>query len=104
MKLLFVCTENLQRSPTAALLFKKTKHLVKSAGISLTAEKRLTKQAIIWADIIFVMEDMHKKYILDNFPEAKDKEIKVLNIPDIYMKNNPELIKILKEKLKEFLK
>ena len=103
MKLLFVCTENLQRSPTAELLFKNSKHKAKSVGISPYATIQITKQAVDWAEVIICMEPVHKEFILKQFP-SKNKEIVVLDIPDIYYRNNPELIRLLKEKLKDFLK
>jgi predicted protein tyrosine phosphatase len=49
------------------------------------------------------MEDYHKDAILTLKPEAKDKVI-VLNIPDIYLRNDPELVRILRGKLTEYLK
>ncbi|MBD3253382.1 phosphotyrosine protein phosphatase [Candidatus Pacearchaeota archaeon] len=104
MKLLFVCTENLNRSPTAAELFKKNKkHKAKSAGISITAENNVSNELIKWADKIFVMEKVHKKFITDKVPDAENK-IEVLWVPDVYPKNDPKLIEILKKKLKNYLK
>ncbi len=103
-KLLFICTANWQRSPTAEALFKNSRNYeAKSAGTSPIAERPITSQAIKWADIIFCMEDLHKNYILENFPEAKNKKIIILNLPNIYLKNDPELVIILKEKLKKYL-
>ena len=49
------------------------------------------------------MEKNHKDYIESNFQKLMKKEIIILNIPDVYYRNDPELIKILKEKLKEYL-
>jgi L-threonylcarbamoyladenylate synthase len=97
---LFVCTANLCRSPMAEIHLKSlTRDLkkinIRSAGISamtgteiyetarevlkenkLTTEhtsRLLTKPSIEWADLIFVMEDMHKKYITFLSPENKNK-------------------------------
>ena len=104
IKLLFVCTENLQRSPTAEELFKNSeKYEAKSVGTSFSAIKRINESAVKWADKIFVMEKNHKDYIESNFQKLMKKEIIILNIPDVYYRNDPELIKILKEKLKEYL-
>ena len=105
MNLLFVCTAAQKRSPTAAFLFSQSReHKAKFAGINPLSEIPLTAQAIIWSDLIFVMEEIHRNFMLESFSsELKNKEIHVLNIPDIYEKNNPELIKILKNKLKNFL-
>lgn len=103
-KLLFVCLLNLQRSPTAESLFKNhEKCKAKSCGIGVFAEKQISKQAVEWADIIFCMEDLHKDFILENFPESQNKKIIILSIPDIYYRDDSELIKILRAKLKIYL-
>jgi protein-tyrosine phosphatase len=103
-RILFVCTANIDRSPTAEELLKRVGGFeVKSAGVWFNARRRLTTDLIDWADIIFAMEDHHKEAILILKPEAEGKVI-VLNIPDIYPKNDPELIEILKVKLSEYLK
>ena len=103
-KFLFVCTLNLQRSPTAESLFENhEKFEAKSAGTDTFAVKPISKQVIEWANIIFCMENIHKNFIIENFPEAKNKEIINLNIPDIYYRGDSKLIKVLKDKLKEYL-
>lgn len=101
MKLLFVCTGNLDRSPTAEELFKD-KHKTKSCGVSLGSPVRLSKELIDWADKIFCMQELHKEIVLEIQPKAKDKVI-VLNIEDSYFKNDPELIKLLKEKVGKYI-
>lgn len=104
LKVLFVCTANLQRSPTAVdvfyeLLEEKGKTAeVRSAGVDYFSETRVTKKLIEWADKIYVMEEEHKRFIILIAPES-EKKIKILSIPDIYYRNDPELVKILKEKL-----
>ncbi|MBS3081222.1 phosphotyrosine protein phosphatase [Candidatus Pacearchaeota archaeon] len=105
--ILFVCTYNLQRSPTAEDIinnspYHNTKYNAKSAGISSIAKVKITKQSIEWSDMIFVMEHIHKEFLLKNFPGAK-KKIIVLDIPDMYLRNDPYLINLLKEKLKRYL-
>mgnify|MGYP001579179846 CR=1 FL=1 len=102
MKVLFVCFANLQRSPTAERLFRSKNIETKSAGIDPLAPVILTQKAIDRADKIFVMEQLQKDFILDNF--KVNKEIIVLDIPDIYYRDDPELIKILKEKVSKYLK
>jgi len=103
-KALFVCTGNMDRSPTAEWLLKGKKGFeAKSAGTWIHAEKRISKDLVDWADIIFAMEEKHKEAILAISPEAKDKVI-VLNVPDIYGRNDPELVRILEEKLSRHLK
>ena len=98
-KVLFVCTANIDRSPTAEdLLGQLNGFEVQSAGTWLHARRRITEELINWADIVFVMERYHKEYLLDLSPVAKNK-IVVLGIPDIYPRDDPELIRILKGKL-----
>jgi predicted protein tyrosine phosphatase len=102
--LLFVCTANQERSPTAERLFLHSdKYEAKSAGIAEYAETRISRQAIEWADQVFVMEDVHKRYIEENFPGYDCNKIKVLDILDDYYENEPELIEILKLRLKSYL-
>lgn len=96
MKVLFVCNYNKNRSKTAEYLFKN-KFETKSAG--LYNEKPVTKKQISWADLIVVMEDLHRTEIAKRFPkEYIQKQIISFNIPDIYQFNQPELINILKSK------
>ena len=102
-KILFVCTGNIDRSPTAEALFSKSPiHEARSAGTWRHAYRRVSRELVEWADVIFVMEDHHKESIVDSFPEAKDKII-VLDIPDIYPRHHPELVALLKEKLSKYL-
>ena len=100
LKLLFVCSFGQQRSPTAEKIYKK-EYNTKSAGI-YSQEHPVTRELLNWADQILVMEKEHQIDIIKNFPEY-DHKITVLNIPDMYNYNNPELIKLLKEKVKETL-
>lgn len=105
--LLFVCAGGLDRSPTAVDLFKNSKkYEAKSIGIQPLISAPITRQALEWADYIFVMEHEHKVFILENFPLIiKDKpEIIVLNVPNEYTRNNPELERILRIKLNRWLK
>jgi len=103
-RVLFVCTGNMDRSPTAeSLLSGKASFEVRSAGTWIYARKRVSRSLIEWADLIFVMEGYHKDVILSICSEAERKVI-VLDIPDIYRRNDPELVEILKKKLGEHLK
>jgi predicted protein tyrosine phosphatase len=103
MKLLFVCTANQQRSPTAEEIFKDA-YETKSVGVSSAARVVLTKAALCWADIVFVMEEWQRKAIAESFPkEYLKKRIIVLDIPDIFNYMDPKLIKLLKDKVPKYL-
>ena len=103
--LLFICSKNQWRSPTAELLFKNNlRHSAKSAGTSDKARIKVNQKMIAWADIIFVMERKHRKILEYNFSETlADKPINVLDIEDNYQFNDPELIDILKTSLQDYL-
>jgi predicted protein tyrosine phosphatase len=104
VKILFVCTGNVDRSPTAEKMFINIEGVeAKSAGTSLLAATRLSKELIEWADKVFVMENRHQKAVLKLDTDAREK-IEVLDIPDIYYYNQPELKEQLKKKLKRFFK
>ena len=58
----------------------------------------ITQHLIDWADIIIVMESHHADYIQSNF-KVDQKKVKVLNIPDIYLRDDPQLIRELKKQV-----
>jgi protein-tyrosine phosphatase len=98
MNILFVCSRNKWRSPTAESIYKNTQGLnARSAGTEPSAKIKLTAKMITWADIIFVMEKKHKDRIMEKFEnESEKKEIIVLDIPDEYKFMDPELIEEIK--------
>ena len=62
--ILFVCTGNVDRSPTAEGLFKNVGGLeVKSAGTSIAATVPLTRELIEWADEIRFKVRGNMKYL-----------------------------------------
>ncbi len=104
-QLLFVCSRNRWRSPTAAAMFKHSdRYVARSAGVSDKARIRLTSNLINWADKIFVMEKRHAAIIQQNFPYLRsDRSIITLHISDDYQYMDPELIEILESRLGEYL-
>lgn len=98
-RVLFVCSGNVDRSPTAEALLRHKEGLeVKSAGTWKDAKTLVSKELIDWADMIFVMEDHHKEALREIDPES-EKKIIVLGVGDNYLRNDPELVGVLKEKL-----
>lgn len=100
MKVLFVCTANKLRSPTAETLFATMDGIeALSAGTDQNSTRPLTKELVSWADVIVVMETHHRERIRKKFKERPDdNRIITLNIPDEYERDDPELIALLKEK------
>ena len=101
IKVLFVCSKNQWRSPTAEAVFRKDPGLsVRSAGTSRSAKRTLSVMDIRWADMIIVMEDKHRARLRAQFrDELRYKTVHVLDIPDLYRFMNPELIEILEAKV-----
>lgn len=101
-RILFVCSGNIHRSPTAANMFKDRKGFeVRSAGTSVGTPNPVSAELVDWADKIFVMEEEHREFIVQQFPEAASK-ITVLDIEDNYYREDPRLKAILKERLEPY--
>jgi predicted protein tyrosine phosphatase len=100
-KLLFICSQNIQRSLTAERMYDGfAGYEVKSAGTEQSAKTPLTKEHIKWADMIFVMETEHLEKLRDRFgEELTEKKVVCLHIPDIYRYMEPALIDELKAAL-----
>ncbi|WP_353569958.1 low molecular weight protein tyrosine phosphatase family protein [Candidatus Albibeggiatoa sp. nov. BB20] len=100
-RILFVCSQNRLRSPTAETIFSEYPNLeVLSAGTNHDAETPLSGDLIDWADVIVAMEKTHKNKISKKFKvQLAHKRMVVLDIPDNYEYMQPELVKILKVKL-----
>ena len=107
MNLLFVCTSHFNRSPTAEIMFKKSgKYKAKSAGLGFLCDVKIDEKLVEWADIIFVMdeeEEHQKTFLLEKFKNVPGiaKKVRVLGIPDEYIRNSPELIEKISERLRE---
>jgi predicted protein tyrosine phosphatase len=101
--LLFICSKNQWRSPTAELLFKgHPQHDARSAGTSDKARIRLNQKLVDWADVVFVMEYKHRDIVKQQFT-LNGRLLVVLNIEDDYLFNDPELVEILKVALSDWL-
>ncbi|UKO98099.1 low molecular weight protein tyrosine phosphatase family protein [Nostoc sp. UHCC 0870] len=105
-KLLFICSQNRLRSPTAEVVFADYEGIeTDSAGLDHYAEVPVSTEAIEWADIIFVMEKSHKTKLARNFqPFLKDKRIICLDIPDEFEYMDSALIEILKKKVVKIIR
>lgn len=103
---LVVCTAGQHRSPTAArLLGSKFDVTAKPCGVHPQASQPVTQELIDWSDHVIAMDertDGHKTYLEDNF-ELDDRSVYIFDIPDIYAKDDPELINLLEDKLEAFV-
>jgi predicted protein tyrosine phosphatase len=58
---LFLCSRNRLRSPTAEHIFASYPGIeAASAGLNSDADTQTTPELIEWADLIFVMEKVHR--------------------------------------------
>ena len=101
MRVLFVCTVNRLRSPTAETLFSTFPGVeALSAGTDSSATTPLTPELIASVDVIFAMEKQHRDKIRKRYKvRPADGRIFTLNIPDEYERDDPELIELLKSKV-----
>ena len=105
LKLLFVCSRNRMRSPTAEAVFSGFEGVeALSAGTAPDAETPVSAELIEWADIVFAMEGVHRKRLMSAFGTLlKDKRVVVLGIRDRYAYMEPELVELLKSKVASYL-
>ena len=105
-RLLFICSGNLNRSPTAESLFSSSRfYEAKSSGTNENAVVRVSQELIDWADVVFVMsekEDGHLT-ILERTFNLRGKLVCDLDIPDNYDRDDPELINLLKWKIEKII-
>jgi len=103
--ILFLCSQNKLRSPTAEQIFCDYPGVqVDSAGLNNHAIVPLSPEQIQQADIIIVMEKVHRTRLNTKFKRhLAGKRIAVLNIPDNYEFMDPELITLLKSKCQPYL-
>lgn len=105
LKLLFVCSQNRLRSPTAEQVFAQWPGVeTASCGTNSDAETPASPELLQWADIIFVMEEPHRRKLQQRFRAAVGgKRIICLGIRDDYDYMQEELVCLLKDKVAQFL-
>ena len=104
-KLLFVCSENRLRSPTAEAVFSEYEGVEAiGAGTNADAATPVSGDLIEWADIVLVMEKAHRTKISAKYQALlKGKRLVVLDVQDNYACMQPELIQLLKSKVGKIL-
>ena len=104
-KVLFICSQNRLRSPTAEQIFSNRPGIeVSSAGLNHDAENPVTPELLQWAEIIFVMEKAHLNRLSSKFKaHIGGKQVVCLDIPDEYEFMDPTLIRLLEARVRKFL-
>lgn len=105
MRILFVCSQNRLRSPTAEQVFSHVQGIeVASAGTNHDAEEPLTAEWVRWANMIVVMEKTHRAKLRRRFGKALNgQRIVCLDIPDDYAFMDEELVRLLETRMARFL-
>ena len=97
---LFVCSQNRLRSPTAEQLFADWPGIeTASAGTNNDAETPLDAELVAWADLIFVMERPHRSKLQQRFRKALRGRVICLDIPDDYGFMDERLVRLLETKV-----
>ena len=101
MNVLFLCSKNQWRSPTAERVFRDVEGLsVRSAGTNQSARRVVSLRDIAWADVIFVMEQKHLDRLREAFrDDVRAKVVHVLEIGDDYPYMDKELVEVLEERV-----
>lgn len=97
---LFICSQNRLRSPTAEQVFADWPGIeTASAGTNNDAETPLDAELVAWADLIFVMERPHRNKLQTKFRKALRGRVICLDIPDDYAFMDEQLVRLLKARV-----
>ena len=104
-RVLFVCSQNRLRSPTAEHVFAAHSGVeTLSAGLNVGADVPLSDELLRWADVVFVMEKRHREKLSREFrPALGGTRVICLDIPDIYEYMDPELVALLEKRVTPYL-
>ena len=105
LTVLFVCSRNQWRSPTAEHLYRNDgRGQGRSAGVSKSARRLVTIRDIEWADLVMVMEAKHFEQLRKRFGDAIGRDrCHVLDIPDEYEYLDSELIALIQQSVEPIL-
>ena len=104
-RVLFICSQNRLRSPTAEQVFASWPGVeASSAGLNNDADNPVTPELVEWAEIIFVMERRHRSKLTSKFKaNIHEQRIICLDIPDEFEFMDPNLIRLLKARVPRHL-
>lgn len=103
---LFICSRNRLRSPTAEQVFAAWPGVeTDSAGLGPDATVPLSAEQVAWASLIFVMEKAHRGKLSRQFGALlRNKRVVCLDIPDDFDFMQPELVRLLETRVAPFLR
>ena len=106
MRVLFICSRNRLRSPTAEVVFAKWPNVeTDSAGLAPDADVQLDADQLDWAEVIFVMERNHQRRLSQRFgSRLRGKRVVCLDISDDYVFMQPELVTLLEKRVGPYLR
>lgn len=98
LRVLFVCSRNAWRSRTAETIYRHDPRIaVRSAGTEPSARHQVTEADLLWADLVFTMEQKHTKKLRNAHPHVMSgKEVFCLDIADHYQYMDEELVDLLR--------
>jgi predicted protein tyrosine phosphatase len=105
-RLLFVCSRNRLRSPTAKSVFANWRDVeTDSAGLAADAETVLSADQVEWADVIFVMEKTHRAKLTQRFKaQLNGKKVVCLDVPNDHEFMQAELVSLRERKVRPHLR
>lgn len=75
-----------------------------SAGINRDADTPVTPELLQWADVVMVMERMHRSKLSAKFSaQLAGKRVVCLDIPDDFDYMEPALVELLKARVPRYL-
>lgn len=103
--ILVVCGRNKKRSRTAEHIFKNDDRFnIRSVGLSLKSDRKISENDLNWADLVFVMETDQRAKIRELYRHLELPKIEILNIADDYEFMNEELVEMLVDRINDALK
>lgn len=103
--ILFICSQNRFRSPTAEKVFFGRPGIeVASAGLNAGAVNPVSSDLLEWADVVFVMEESQRTKLSKKYKAfLTSQRVICLDIPDEFEYMEKALIRILEIKVNPFL-
>jgi predicted protein tyrosine phosphatase len=103
--ILFLCSRNRLRSPTAEAVFANREDLeVASAGLNQDSDEPVSRELVRWGDVIFVMEKAHLTRLWRRFRrDLRGQRVICLDIADRYEFMEPALVELLEARVGGYL-